>query len=320
MSNSKVKVIFICGSSRSGSTLLDRILGQAEGVFSLGEMHHIWKRGFIENQLCGCGEPFRSCRFWQKVVHETSKLMDSFDPSAALELQGSVSRFRHLPQLLFPYLRSRRFDQELARYVSILEALYKSIYRVSGCNFLVDSSKLAPHGLILNRIPGIELYAVHIVRDSRAVAFSFGRKKHRPEISSEKKLMPRKGPIWASILWDFSNLVTCLAGLRIRRYKVVNYESFVQDPKGTIQGLVNWIGSEMALPRFCGASSVYLGVDHTVSGNPMRFFHDKPITIRNDMEWRHKMPLLSRSMAVLLTAPMKAYLSRIERRAHGLND
>ncbi|WP_420910932.1 sulfotransferase [Thermus thermophilus] len=41
MSQEKVKVVFIGGYGRSGSTLLDRMLGQVEGFVSVGELRHI---------------------------------------------------------------------------------------------------------------------------------------------------------------------------------------------------------------------------------------------------------------------------------------
>ena len=60
------RVLYIGGWGRSGSTLLDRLLGQAEGSFSVGEMRDLWLRGVLENRRCGCGEPFDSCPFWTR--------------------------------------------------------------------------------------------------------------------------------------------------------------------------------------------------------------------------------------------------------------
>src|SRR6476469_754930 len=54
-------VLFIAGWGRSGSTLLDRMLGQVPGVFSAGELRDIWDRGVREDRLCGCGQPFHEC-------------------------------------------------------------------------------------------------------------------------------------------------------------------------------------------------------------------------------------------------------------------
>ena len=70
MSAETIKVLYIGGYGRSGSTLLDRLLGQMQGFHSVGEMWNIWQKCFIENQLCGCGKPFQECDFWSAVVEE----------------------------------------------------------------------------------------------------------------------------------------------------------------------------------------------------------------------------------------------------------
>jgi hypothetical protein len=54
-----VRVLYIGGLGRSGSTLLDRMIGQLPGFFSAGEIREVWQQGLRENRPCGCGTPFR---------------------------------------------------------------------------------------------------------------------------------------------------------------------------------------------------------------------------------------------------------------------
>ena len=42
-----VRVLYIAGSGRSGSTILDRTLGQVDGFFSAGELCNLWGRGLL---------------------------------------------------------------------------------------------------------------------------------------------------------------------------------------------------------------------------------------------------------------------------------
>ena len=65
---SKVKILYIGSAGRSGSTLLDLMLGQGDGMFSTGEVRYLWDRGYLANELCGCGDPFRRCLFSQRVT------------------------------------------------------------------------------------------------------------------------------------------------------------------------------------------------------------------------------------------------------------
>ena len=64
---SAVDVLYVGGCQRSGSTLLDRMLGQTQGHISAGEITHLWARGVGANDLCGCGERFADCPFWSEV-------------------------------------------------------------------------------------------------------------------------------------------------------------------------------------------------------------------------------------------------------------
>jgi len=72
-----VRVLYIGGLGRSGSTLIERLLGQVPGVCAVGELVHLWDRGITEDERCGCGEPFRQCPFWSQV----GKTAASFPPS-----------------------------------------------------------------------------------------------------------------------------------------------------------------------------------------------------------------------------------------------
>jgi hypothetical protein len=62
------KVLFIMGMTRSGSTVLDNVLGEVDGFFSAGEVRLIWKRGILESRSCGCGSPVLECPVWREVV------------------------------------------------------------------------------------------------------------------------------------------------------------------------------------------------------------------------------------------------------------
>ena len=76
----KVKVIYIAGEGRSGSTLLERILGQHNKIFAAGELIHIWERSFMENQLCSCGKSFYECEVWKDIISNFRKKVHNINP------------------------------------------------------------------------------------------------------------------------------------------------------------------------------------------------------------------------------------------------
>ena len=50
-----MKVLYIVGVGRSGSTLLERMLGAVPGSVNAGELNAIFSRVATQDQRCGCG-------------------------------------------------------------------------------------------------------------------------------------------------------------------------------------------------------------------------------------------------------------------------
>src|SRR4051794_1644797 len=103
------------GISRSGSTLLDRLLGEFSGAISLGEVHQIWARGYLSNHLCGCGLAFQDCPFWREVT-EQSRLHQTPGIDEILRLQRAVVRDRTIPFAIGPWMSSSQWRAQRDAY------------------------------------------------------------------------------------------------------------------------------------------------------------------------------------------------------------
>ncbi len=185
----RLPVLFIGGFGRSGSTLLERVLGQVPGQFAVGELVHLPQRGLLDDDRCGCGKAFSDCPFWVEVGERAFGGWDRVAGWRRLQLQ--VDRKRFIPALLLPLLP--RYRRALRRHAERLGALYRAIAEVSGAGVVVDSSKHASTALLLRHVPGIRPVVVHLVRDSRGVAYSWSRQVVRPE-TADGRLMVRYGP------------------------------------------------------------------------------------------------------------------------------
>src|SRR4051812_46652637 len=163
-------VVFVGGYARTGSTLVDRLLGQIGGFASFGELRHIWERNFRGNQLCGCGRPFRECPFWDEVVREAFGGWSGVDPVAVGRDQRRVDSVWSIPRMLSGGW-TRDYRAAFDRYLAAVGALYGAMGDVSGARWLVDSTKDPQHLYVL-RQAGFDVRVVHLVRDRRAVAFS----------------------------------------------------------------------------------------------------------------------------------------------------
>jgi UDP-N-acetylglucosamine transferase subunit ALG13 len=307
----RVRTLYVGGAGRSGSTLLDRVLGQVPGFHSAGELVHLWQRGLAENQLCGCGEPFRTCQFWRAVGERAFGGWDTLDAESILALKASVDRNRYIPRMLRP---TGAYARDLRRYAATLSALYAGIRDVSGARVLIDSSKHASCAFLLRRVPGIDLRVVHLVRDARGVAFSWSKRVARPEVVGRTEYMPSPAAAKAAADWLAYNGMFEVLRATSTPSLLVRYEEFVQDPRTQVARVLELAGEPDAPLDFIGERSVELGPAHTVSGNPMRF-RTGPMELRPDDEWRRGMDPVQRRVVSAIAFPLLArygYPARVE--------
>ncbi len=303
MKREKIRVLFIGGYGRSGSTLLERILGQIDSFFSIGEVRHIWERSFGENQLCGCGEHFTNCSFWCAVIEEAFGGWNKLDMDEFRALKNSTDLKRYIPLMAMPLLRTSNYEKRLEAYSEILGKLYKAISKISGCRIIVDSSKNPSHGFLLHTISDIDLYVLHLVRDSRAVAFSWQRRKVRPEVYWKKEFMPRHSWTKSAVEWLVLNtIIESLAHMNTN-YMLIRYEDLVCNLRNVVTQIIDRIGEKRPNLEFLDNSTVHLGKDHTVSGNPMRF-KAGAISVSPDNEWEAKMRKDKKCVVSTLTWPL----------------
>jgi hypothetical protein len=293
------KVLFIGGYARSGSTIVDRAIGTMDGCVSAGEIRFIWRRGFAEDQPCGCGEAFGACPFWRAVADVAWGGMGRIDVHEALRLQDTVDRWWRIPQVGLGSAPGVR--RELDAYAGILRPLYDAIADVSGARVIVDSSKDASHGWVLQRlVPSIDLSVLHLVRDSRAVAYS---------LCERRKFDPASGEVWGGhglartiAGWTATNaLVRALGRSSSVPYLRLAYEDFCEDPDRALARTAALVGEPAPAPL--APEGIDAGIQHQVAGNPVRFVHGS-IAIRRDDEWRRSMSATGRRVVTVATWPM----------------
>lgn len=304
-SDGKVKVLFISGYGRSGSTLLDRILGQLDGFCSVGELRYLWVRGLAEDRLCGCGEPVSQCDFWGRVLRKLGLHRISKNKlNEIIALQKSVDRIRYIPSITRPYLRDTKFEAKLSKYTNLLSQLYHAIQEVLGCQVIVDSSKDPSHGFLLSEISGIDLRIVHLVRDSRAVAYSWRRKKRNLEVKDKIVYMRTLHPATSALMWAVSNTLTELLASRAKYYSRLKYEELVAQPEETIKKVLGRLGfNAMLKSPFIKENVVLLNkTTHNISGNPSKFATGE-VRISLDREWIDFLPLKYKVLVTGLTLP-----------------
>ena len=302
MSELDQKVLYIGGFGRSGSTLVERILGQLPGFCSSGEVVFIWQRGLIDGQLCGCGVPVPECEFWSRVGKTAFGGWDQIDASEMLALQKRVDRNRYIPSMVAPRLRPAA-QADLDRYTDVLSRLYRAIGEVAGARVVIDASKHASTAFLLRRVPGIDLRVVHLVRDSRGVAYSWTKEVKKPEITGDDAFMPQYSPTSSGRQWVAYNLMFDALGL-LDRTMLLRYEALMANPREGLERILAHADEPSTTFDFLGDGWVDLGVDHTVAGNPMRF-HQGRLDLRLDQAWTTKLPERDRKVVTAITWPLQ---------------
>jgi len=291
-------VLFIGGMGRSGSTLLHRLLGEQPGFAAVGELGLLWQSGLSENRLCGCGARFRECGFWQAVGDAAFGGFDALPASTLAALRRFwAHRRRFAARLLLPLgMRSRT---ALTEYAHHLGRLLHGVQQVSGCEVIVDASKTPAHLAALLAIRSLDVHVVHLVRDSRAVVYSWQQRRRRLDAPDREEYFAPV-PAWQTGLqWMAINAALSRLRGAARSARVVRYEDFAAAPAALIEQICTQTGR-----RFDGAavSAPGPGIQHTVAGNPVRL-QPRPVVVKPDREWMERMSAASRWVVTACTWP-----------------
>jgi len=298
----RIKVLYVAGFGRSGSTLLGNVLGQVDGFVPVGEVRGIWEHGLIENKVCGCGELFEYCAFWQPVLDEAFGGMDQVDPREMIRLRESWARTKHIPLMLVPPGR-RLIERRLAEYLDGLKRLYRAVLTTTGGRVIVDTSKFPSYGYALGMVPSVDLHVVHLVRNPRAVAYSWQQKRLQPD-PENPEYMDRYSPMGSSLRWMARNLGTEAFWRRSpKRYLLLRYEDFVAEPQRAVRRILGLVHEETASLPHVSEHEVELGVNHNIWGNPSRFRTGK-VEVRPDREWASRIKPNDAKAITSLTFPL----------------
>ncbi len=308
-----IPVLFIMGMPRSGSTLLERLIGGFTNTTVIGEQQLVWKQGFLENTLCTCGNPVLCCPFYQRARRNAMELDPDLAGTADLALFARymvhtlemhyAHRLRGVPQM---YLRGRMSNRSVnwPRFRHALLTWYSAVSQAGDGSVIVDSSKGPAYAHLLGTIPGLNVGYIHLVRDSRAVAFSRTRTKRRPEVLRSVETLPTETPWRTAINWDVNlALSSLLSTRRPNRVIQLEYEAMVRQPEAALAAVAN-LATRLGMPQlgaldFNGMPARY----HSVAGNPIRFDRS-PLRIEVDDEWRTRMKPTDRAVVTALTAPL----------------
>jgi hypothetical protein len=257
-----MRVIYIAGTSHSGSTLLDLMLNAHPHMRSAGEVLKLNRQLEARTSRkatyapCACGAPsLWQCPFWSAVDARTRAV--SGKSLAELDMQDYGE-----------------LDARLAPNAIV----FKAMAEASGRDFIVDSSKLPKRLTNLLRLKELDIYPVHLVRDPRGQINSVVRKhggflKHifRYELIHEQiRRLLKSVP-----------------------HSIVHYEDLVRDPAGTLASILQPLGLSFDPRQLAWAEAE----KHEVAGNHVRFDAKSELVL--DEGWKESLsPLRQRAIDI----------------------
>lgn len=290
-----IKVIYIAGYGRSGTTLLDIALGEHPAIMGGGEIstlsRHVWANG----EYCACGALVYCCPMWSDIVAgwsdcEPATLLDDY--RLAQERTETIIGLGRLVERL----RSRDHAVRTTK-------LFRGIAARSGREVVVDSSKLPGRAFALARMPGIQLHVVHVVRDARGVAWSL-KKGYKRQVDQglQRELRP-KSLLYTAVRWSIVNIATEFLRRRLctGRSIRVRYEDFVADPEGTLDRIVSLVDQPKVI-REPGDEAITITPQHQVAGSRHRM--QSKIIVGKDERWSAQMPAWQQYFVTLVCAPL----------------
>lgn len=296
-----LKILYIAGEGRSGSTILGNVLGDIDGFFFIGEAMNIWRHFLLDNKLCACGVPGTECQIWQQIL-STAFDIESIDAIKMERQRRNSVRNRFVWKMFFPATK-RKLQNELSDYLNNLAKLYFAISKTTGAEVIIDSSKRPTYAFLLSMIPNIEVYTLHLVRDSRGVAYSWGKKKIQQQSSEKVIYMRQYSPFTSAIRWNISNLLTeLLLRKNCKKFFTLKYEDFVAEPTDTLSNILALLNVSPRDFPTDGTNVVHLTTNHAIWGNPSRF-QTGFVQLKQDNTWQRKLSPGINRLIKLVTWP-----------------
>ena len=240
-----MRIIYIAGAAHSGSTLLDMMLNAHPDIISVGEVLNInrVKRSKSTGEV---KEPNCSCG-------AVGLLQCAFWSSVNTRIEKASG--------------TTITDLDLNEQATANSLLFQAISGVSGKNIIVDSSKMPRRLQQLLRLEDLEIYPVHLVR------------KPAGQIAS---VIAKHGLVKSILYYEVVH-AQIRQMLKLVPYSLVRYEDLVNDPKGTLQRILEPLGLEFDSRQLAWAEQER----HSFAGNHARFQSRSELIL--DEAWKERL-------------------------------
>jgi hypothetical protein len=228
---------------------------------------------------------------------------------AVRSMRDNASRTRHLPALFWEARpRDHSSPEAIVRYGDVLSDLYGTLLSSTESDVVVDSSKHPAEALLLASRSDVDVTVVHLVRDPRAVAYSWERPETSIPGDDKVDRPPRRHLTYSATWWTVWNAsIEMLIRPRLGwAYIPLRYEDVMEEPTRHLGRVLERFGRSPSDLPFVAADEVRLNPSHTVAGNPSRM-RTGPVRLAVDRRWERGMNARELRLATLPALPLMGH-------------
>jgi hypothetical protein len=268
-----VRILYLVGDSRSGSTLLQHLLSLQPGVHALGELRRLGAMARA-GEPCACGEPLDTCSHWTQICGDrpqvervTERERDGIPWRLSMLREATAIRGGLTPAGTFLRKKSSAAAAECME-------IYEAVAAHTGASVLIDNSKEPDHFLHLYASYPDLVHPVFLHRDGRGLIWS---KIRRAGVPHENAIN--------GYLWMQRMIETARRAVGAVHATELRYEDLCRDPRAELECILK--------PHDIPIATVDLAVlpttRHDIGGSPS-FQGSERRDIRLDESWRTDLP------------------------------
>ncbi len=247
-------IIYIIGAGRSGTTLIDVLLGNADSVFSAGELN---RYPLARGEVRGMQEQPDRMEFWNAFGED---FISNFDLARQEQLHQEFEYHSGYVKRLLGKMDKNRY----AEYQEYLRQFFALFFSSIEENIIIDSSKYPGRAIALSDTLPYKICYLYIKRDPVQVVKSFAK---------TDMFIPPKS--WAAAnMYYLSINHLCKIALRKLRKKhpvfEIRYEDIVSEPEASLKAIGEAFSLDLSAVVRKVAQDEYLQVGDLFAGNTMR--------------------------------------------------
>ena len=249
-----MNILYIMGTGRSGTTILEVLLKASKDIDGFGEVTHFPRDGVLKNVECSCGSASNSCVVWGEVV----KTLQGSNFQDIDKINGKLEHHRNF----FSNVLKLSKTGAMKTYQALNTQIFSALKLKTDVKTLIDSSKYPGRAVALSRIYGSDFFVIGVTRCPFELLSAFQK-------DNEGEQLP-KSYLMAAFYYLY--VITCMrvSSFFIPKFVSIRYERLVQNPVRELEKIECDLNVDLSGSKRAVANKEGMSPGHIVTGNRLR--------------------------------------------------